>query len=167
MRIVPSEAAATETPPPDVGDPDVFRAFAGSRGLPVDFLAGHGLHVCAEDGPKPGWFGIPYPNVYGIWHTRYRRPHGADGPKYWAAQGSSTHLYNPQKVGPDADYVFFTEGEIDALVLTYLGYPAIGIPGAAIGNRVFQGAWKRLFDGMQVVVAFDNDEAGQAAAAAP
>lgn len=139
---------------------DDIAAFAAERGLPVEFLAQMGLHVSTT--VRPGWVAIPYPNLTGIWHTRYRNP-GVDGPKYWAPSGSGTHLYNPLRLGPNADVVWFAEGEIDCLVLVYLGYPALGIPGATIGAR-FHRSWKLLFDEAEIVVAFDNDEAGQAAA---
>lgn len=141
---------------------DDIASFAEARGLPVDFLKSMGLHISPPDGERPYWIAIPYPHLTGLWQTRYRNP-GVDGPKYWAAPGSGTHLYNPLRLGPNADVVWFTEGEIDCLTLVYLGLPAIGIPGATIGAR-FHKSWKTLYDEAEVVVAFDNDEAGQGAA---
>jgi len=151
-----------DTPDLSVYGSDDIAAFAATRGLPVEFLVKMGLHISPADGERPGWIAIPYPNLTGIWHTRYRNP-GVEGPKYWAPSGSGTHLYNPLCLGPNADVVWFTEGEIDCLVMVYLGYPAVGIPGATIGAR-FHRSWKMLYEEAEVVVAFDNDEAGQTAA---
>jgi len=140
--------------------------FALGRGLPLEYLEKQGLFVSPPDGERPDWIGIPYPHMTGRWHTRYRNPgtHEFESqPKYWAKPGSGTHLYNPQLIGPGAPLVFFTEGEIDCLVLTYLDYPSIGIPGTGVGER-FRGAWKLLFDGTRIAVALDNDEPGEAAA---
>ena len=149
-------------------DPTGLEGFADKRGLPLDFLATMGLHIAPDDGERPGWIAIPYPHLTGIWYMRYRNP--GDGPydqfnpKYWAKPGSQVHLYNPQRLGPNADAVIFTEGEIDCLVLTHLDYPAIGIPGASLAEK-FHGSWQLLFDDTHVIPAFDSDPAGQTASA--
>ena len=144
---------------------NTLELFANSRGLPVDFLESQGVHICPEDGDRPGWVAIPYPNLTGLWHYRYRNPDptAPHDQRYWAKPGSVTHLYNPSRLGPGADLVVLTEGEMDCLVLTYLGYPAIGISGAGTANR-FRGSWKLLFDETPIIVAFDAGPAGIAAA---
>ena len=154
--------SAPEWEVPDDHD-DPFREFANSRGLDPDFLAEHGVHLAGDSEQKPGWIAIPYPHLSGVWHVRFRNP-GVDGPKYWAAPGSGTHLYNPLHLGPNADEVWFAEGEFDTLSLIAAGYPAIGIPGASIAKKVFASEWRLLFDTAQVVVGFDPDETGEAAA---
>jgi DNA primase len=61
-------------------------------------------------------------------------------------------------LGEDVDRAYLTEGAVDCLSLMELGLSAVGIPGAA----GFKSAWVPLFDGVpEVVVAFDNDEAGR------
>jgi len=151
----------------EVAAADGLEGFADARGLPVDYLTSIGVHISPDDSDKPGWIAIPYPHLTGYWHTRYRNPgpgpYGAGNPKYWAKPGTQTHLYNPQRLGPNTDLVIFTEGEIDAMVLGYLGYPAIGIPGATIAQR-FHGSWQLLFQDTHVIVALDPDPAGQTAA---
>jgi DNA primase len=55
--------------------------------------------------------------------------------------------------------VFVCEGVIDCLTLMARGFPAVGVPGA----QRFRAEWVRLFDGVsEVIVAFDNDDAGRA-----
>jgi hypothetical protein len=145
-------------------EPDeAFEAFAARRGLPASFLTAHGIHVCPPDGEQPGWIAIPYPNLTGVWYHRYRNPDPTGTPKYWAPHGSATHLYNPSRLGPNSDVVFLTEGEIDCLVLAYLGFPAIGIPGTGSAGR-FRSAWRLLFDGAKIIVVTDSDPAGREAA---
>lgn len=138
--------------------------FAATRGLPVSALTSYGVHICPDDGEKPGWIALPYYNLTGSWYNRYRNPTSGGEPKYWGKPGSTMHLYNPLRLGPNADTVIFTEGEIDALVLVHLGYPAIGVPGAGGANR-FHSSWKLLFEDTKIVVAFDGDEAGHTGAA--
>ena len=146
-----------------------LEGYAEQRGLPVEFLQRHGIHICPEGGERPGWIAIPYPHLTGMWYHRYRNPapgpYGEGNPKYWAKAGSATHLHNPSRLGPNADLIVFTEGEFDCLALTYLGYPAIGLPGTGTTQR-FQGnaAWKLLFDDTTVIAAFDGDEGGRTAA---
>ena len=156
--------AIFEQPPtwtiPETHD-EQFAQFADSRNLPANLLSQHGVHV--SDNTRPGWIAIPYPHLSGIWHTRYRAPLGHDGPKYWQPKGTSVHLYNPLHLGPNADEVWFAEGEMDTLTLIAADLPAIGIPGASSAKNVFASEWKLLFDTATIVVAFDNDDAGQKA----
>ena len=154
--------SAPEWEIPDEHD-DPFRDFAASRGFDPQFLSRFGVSLAGEESPKPGWIAIPYAHLSGVWHVRYRNP-GSEGPKYWAEPGSGTHLYNPLHLGPNADEVWFAEGEFDTLSLIAAGLPAIGIPGASIAKKVFASEWRLLFDTAQIVVAFDPDETGEAAA---
>jgi DNA primase len=55
--------------------------------------------------------------------------------------------------------IYITEGAIDCLSLVEQGLAAVAIPGA--GN--FRPAWVGLFEGWQVVLAFDADEPGRRA----
>jgi hypothetical protein len=146
-----------------VVDVSGLEKFAKQRGLPAEFLAEQGLHIADEHAPKPGWIAIPYPHLSGLWHTRYRNP-GKGTPKYWQPPGTDVHLYNPMRLGPNADLVVFTEGEVDCLVLCFLGYPAVGIPGTQSSAERFKRSWRLLFTDARVVVAFDNDAPGQEAA---
>jgi len=54
--------------------------------------------------------------------------------------------------------VYICEGELDAMLLDQLGYPACAVPGAGS----FQDHWKSWFDGaIRVFLVLDADEAGQ------
>ena len=146
--------------------PDTFEnrfiIFAESRRLEPEFLAGLGVHVCPDNGDRPGWIAFPYTSLSHLWYHRYRNPSNDGGQRYHQP-GSGTHLYNPLHLGPNADQVWFCEGEVDALTAIRAGLPAIGVPGVGISQKIFEGSWRLLFDTATVVVAFDDDEAGRAA----
>ena len=78
-------------------------------------------------------------------------------PKYLGVDGVETRLYNAQALVADTDYIFVTEGELDAATLTVCGWPAIGLPGA--------NSWKKHYPRMlagfsRVVLVADGDDAG-------
>lgn len=162
MKVtVPSaREGATAIPSPlPAGDPEGLEDFATSRGFTPEFLAEYGIHVAGEDEWQPGWYAIPYPHLSGVWYNRYRNP-SSHGTKYLTPPGAGAHLYNPLHLGPQTEEVWFTEGELDALSLIYIGLPAIGITGV----HGFKAVWKLLFEHATVVAAMDNDEQGHEAA---
>ena len=77
-------------------------------------------------------------------------------PKYLALDGER-RMFNTRALVAPTNYLFVTEGELDAATLTVCGWPAVGIPGA--------NAWKphygRMMAGFQSVILFaDGDDAG-------
>lgn len=143
---------------------DRLASFCDSRGMDEWVAKAAGLYV-KDEGDYKGWLAIPYPHLTGTWGERYRRLVEGRGPKYMDVQGAELHLYNPQHLGPQSREVWFTEGEIDALILWQYGVPAIGMSGSSkYGHELFQEAWKLLFNRATVVIAVDNDEAGHKAA---
>lgn len=137
--------------------------FCESRGLDLGVATQAGLRI-EDEGNYEGWLAIPYPHLTGIWGTRYRRLD--DGmPKYMDMPGAELHLYNPAGLGPHSDEVWFTEGELDTLILLQYGVPAIGLSGATkYAHPLFQQAWSLLFAKARIVIATDNDGAGNKAA---
>ena len=145
---------------------EALEAFAEERGLPVEYLLQHGIHV-VQSGEREGWLAIPWRTWMGHeWYVRYRNMWGGS-PKYLDVSGAEIHLYNPRGAGPHSHTVFVCEGELDALTLCYLGYEAVGMSGAdKFAHAMFQEIYPLLFTGAKVVIAVDNDQAGQTAAAA-
>ena len=98
---------------------------------------------------------IPYLNPDGSVRTirfRYLSPRFN---KYDNFKGHNIHLYNVANTA--LPHVWICEGEFDSLVLTQMGFPAVGIPGAS----GFKPDWKFLFSNAeQVSLVFDGDEAG-------
>jgi len=142
QRIEPSEPT------------DALTEFAAARGLSPELLQDVGIRV-DDDSRYP--VVIPYPHLSGIWYERRRRWVGDDSkPKYLSPKHADPHLYNPLGLGPNADVVWITEGEIDCLSLIEIGRPAVGTQ----GTQSYDGRWSLLFSSAVVVLAFDNDDAG-------
>lgn len=69
---------------------------------------------------------------------------------------TSTRLYGANNIRGHTE-VYLCEGELDAIYLSQLGYPACGSPGAG----VFQESWVTWFtEARRVFIAFDADEPG-------
>ena len=104
----------------------------------------------------------PKGNIYDI-RFRCIDPHDhkdkeVDCPKYLGCDGVDTRLYNTRALMAPTDYIFLTEGEIDAATLTACGWPAVGVPGA----NNFKKHYARMLAGFsRVVLIADGDEAGR------
>lgn len=99
---------------------------------------------------------IPYLNPDGTVRTirfRYLNPRRQ---KYDNFKGANIHIYNVANTAQAK--VWLCEGEFDSLILSQLGFPAVGVPGAS----GFKPDWKYLFVNCeQVSLVFDGDEAGE------
>ena len=143
----------------DPNDPE-FQRFASNRGFDPNWLAELGMGRADSEavGYAGQWVGIPYLHKTGQWYTRYRRiDFEGHGPKYLSPPGATPRLYNPLHCGPDADYVWFCEGEFNALALVNLGLNAVAIGGASN----WKNHWTTLFESATVLVGYDNDPAGK------
>lgn len=80
-------------------------------------------------------------------------------PKYTQPSGQTARLFNLRAIKQATTRIAATEGELDAIILSQAGIPAIGIPGANqwTGHRYRA----RMFDGLDLVLFADNDDAGQ------
>ena len=97
---------------------------------------------------------IPYLTPTGPVSVKYRNLRPDAATKYLVPTGASTHLYNVMDLHRKSDRIVITEGEIDALTLSMLEIPSVGIPG--VNN--FKPFYRRVFDGYRdVVIATDND----------
>ncbi len=127
---------------------------ADARALSLDLLTDVGVRI--EEGTSHPIV-IPYPNLSGTWYERRRKWIGDDSkPKYLSPKHADPHLYNPLGLGPNAEVVWITEGEIDALSLIEIGRPAVGTQ----GTQTYDGRWSLLYEHAEVVLAFDADDAG-------
>ena len=80
---------------------------------------------------------------------------GPGGSKYWWEEGITARPYNVGDGLGDADgKVFVCEGEKKAMLLTQLGYAAVGLPGAGSFKR----EWHEHFaHAKRVLICFDSD----------
>jgi DNA primase len=82
-------------------------------------------------------------------------------PKYLHLKGVGVPMYNSDTLQglKKGDKVYITEGVFDATVLEQNGYHAVAI----LGVNNFKPEMTHQFKGLDVVLAFDNDEAGERA----
>jgi 5S rRNA maturation endonuclease (ribonuclease M5) len=108
---------------------------------------------------------IPYLDAYdNIYKVNIRRERGAS-PKYLQIKGGANWLFNSHKIKPSS-IVIMVEGEIDAMSISvaWNHYQIVPVAtGATTGARWLR--WPALLATAQkVLVAYDSDEPGNAAA---
>lgn len=82
-------------------------------------------------------------------------------PKYVTRKGSRAGLFNGDTL-LSTDKVVICEGEIDAMLLEQMGYPAVCSTG---GAGKWEAAWASLFAHVrQIYILYDNDAAGASGA---
>jgi hypothetical protein len=128
------------------------------RGISVDTLEECGIWWKEDDDYA---IRVPYRYYDGEWYTRIMldpeiNAAEFDGPKVRSPKNAEYHLYNPLRLGPNAELVFFCEGEYDTLSVIDCGFPAVG----SQGTNTFNPVWARLFGGAINCIAFDGDTAG-------
>lgn len=109
-----------------------------------------------------GRLAIPYLTQGGIVNIKFRclKDHSckdAHHAKYNGLPGRN-NLYNVRALFDASDTIAVCEGELDALLLSLSGVPAVGIPGAS----AWQKHYRYIFaDFTRIVVFTDGDEAGK------
>jgi len=137
------------------------------RGISADSAVSARLGVVDESIPgDPNAAGerlsIPYLTKSGVVDIRYRCIRGHDCgeiscPKYLGGVGVTPRIYGAGFLVSAGSRICIAEGELDSLILTQLGYSAVGVPGANTWKR----HWRRLFEDFTRVYIFcDGDDAG-------
>lgn len=89
--------------------------------------------------------------------NKYRRnPLDETKPKYIYDKGGKTTLYG-WHLAKKEKRILITEGEMDALVAWSANIPAVSSTGGAMS---FQDEWAELLKDKEVVICYDNDDAG-------
>lgn len=159
---------------------DAARRWLAGRGLAEPILranrVGYHVHAAAHVAVPgiPNTTGIVLPAldrgglaIYG----QLRSLRGGDGPKYL---NPSSQLARPVKVTPvrlaalpaTRQVVFVCEGMLDALTVAQAGWRACAVLGAGLAGERVAAELLRTYPGRDLVLAFDNDPAGRAAAQA-
>ncbi|NUM37231.1 MAG: hypothetical protein HUU50_22025 [Candidatus Brocadiae bacterium] len=107
---------------------------AFSKGLPEEFLQNLGIE------PKGNWLRIPYYQEDGTLASRQRKRWALSAKEGSAWEAGEGHpipyglwkLKEARKEG----YLFLVEGESDCWTLWYHGYPALGLPGADMAEKI-------------------------------
>ncbi len=131
----------------------------------AEWLSKRGLTASTIHDAQLSWNGdelvIPIFNAEGVHlFNKYRRnPASSDGPKYRYEKGSTSALYNLHTILREdvKQPIFICEGELDCLLLNSLGVSAVTSTG---GSGTFNKEWAQHFEGKEVYIVFDRDDAG-------
>lgn len=154
----------------DALTPEV-RSYLEARGLDREAVDGSRLGLVTDPDPAhavyEGRLAIPFITPTGVVYMRFRCLEGHDCDeyshgKYEGPAGTTTHLYNVPALHEATTVIGVCEGELDALVASAAGLPAVGVP----GSNNWKPFYYRLFDDFErVVVLGDSDSAGREFAA--
>lgn len=130
-------------------------AWWSARGFTRDLVARYGF------GATTRAYTIPLVDHTGkFWGLKYRRRDDTIPMKYWSASGQRAGVHVPPLARASRTAVL-TEGELDAALLDSIGLPAISLTsGAKMDPRRHLEPWDRI------IVAYDQDQAGQDGAGA-
>lgn len=143
------------------------REYLRTRGIGPETAARFRLGVATS--PRVGHEGlrgrlvIPYLTPAGPVNFSFRclRQHDCKDvgcPKYLPIEGMERNLYNVLDLKVDSPFICVTEGELDALTLSMVGLPAVGIPGVKTWQKHFA---RCLEDFDRILVLGDGDKAGR------
>lgn len=145
-------------------------SYLGSRGIDRHMAEAYRLGVVRE--PQPGHdpyvgrLAIPYLSRGGVLTIKFRcmEEHGGKCKdhghvKYLCLPNTKPRLYNVNAFFDSQPYIAVTEGEIDAMTLSWhADVPAVACPGVS----TWQPHFPRVFNGFQAVYVYaDGDQPGQ------
>lgn len=142
--------------------------YLGSRGIDPQMAQAYRLGVVQEPQPGHDWFrgrlSIPYVTRGGIVQMKFRclQDHNCkdhNHQRYMGLTNVKPHLYNVNAFFDTAPYIAITEGEIDAMTLSWHAYiPAVSCPGVS----TWQPHFPLCFKGFERVFLYaDGDQPGQ------
>lgn len=149
--------------------PEGVEAYLANRGISLDTAKRWKLGYVAVPMDGHEWYqgrlAIPYLTSSGpvtmtfrCLKTHNHKDEGVSCKKYLAEEGVYRPLFNAYAFTKASGVVYAVEGELDAVVASSLGYPAVGFPGAGR----WESHWDYLFDGFDHVIALcDGDDAGR------
>jgi len=108
--------------------------------------------------PYEGMLCIPYLDRLGrVLKVRFRRLEGS-GPKYMDLPHEHSRIFNTKAIFEADSEIHVTEGEMDCIILTQLGYHAIALPGA----QMWQKHHTKVLAGFNRIICWgDPDDGGK------
>jgi twinkle protein len=132
----------------------------------LDWLAGRGITSETIEsfkirevsrGGQP-WALFPYLRDGVYVNGKYRNP--ADKKGMQQEKDAEPCLFGWHLIEPKARRVVIAEGEIDAMTLHQVGLPALSVNAGAGNHQWIENDWERLERFSEILICFDNDEAG-------
>ncbi len=137
----------------------------------LDWLAKRGISNATIDAFKvrevqkngEPWALFPYLRDGVYVNGKYRNP--ADKKGMQQEKDAEPCLFGWHLIDPKARTIAISEGEIDAMTLHQMGIPALSVNAGAGNHQWIENDWARLERFSEILVCFDNDEAGDKGAA--
>lgn len=132
----------------------------------LDWLTSRGLAAATIDAFKVRevqrnghpWALFPYLRDGVYVNGKYRNPDDKKGMQQ--EKDAEPCLFGWHLIDPKARTVAIAEGEIDAMTLHQVGLPALSVNAGAGNHQWIENDWQRLERFSEILVCFDNDEAG-------
>lgn len=133
------------------------KEWLSSRGLTDQTIAAFRIGEQVRDGKAYALF--PYLRDGELVNVKARNV--ADKKDMRQEGGAEPCLYGWHLIDPKARTVAICEGEIDAMTLHQCGIPALSVNAGAGNHQWIDNDWSRLERFSDIVLCFDNDEAGR------
>ncbi|MDE2368517.1 MAG: toprim domain-containing protein, partial [Burkholderiales bacterium] len=132
-----------------------------SRGLTDETIEAFRIGEQLRDGKAYAVF--PYLRDGELVNAKYRNP---DEKRDMRQEGGAEPcLFGWHLIDPRARTIAITEGEIDAMTLHQAGIPAVSVNAGAGNHQWIESDWDRLERFSEILICFDDDEAGRKGAA--
>jgi len=132
-----------------------------SRGLTQETVEAFKIREVSRNGQP--WALFPYLRDGAYVNGKYRNPDDKKGMQQ--EKDAEPCLFGWHLIDPKARTVAICEGEIDAMTLHQVGMPALSVNAGAGNHQWIENDWDRLQRFSEILVCFDNDEAGDKGAA--
>lgn len=137
------------------------KTWLNSRGLTDETIAA--FKVGEQVNGQKAYAVLPYLRDGVLVNAKYRNP--AEKKDMRQEGGAEPCLFGWHLIDPKCRTVAITEGEIDAMTLHQCGIPALSVNAGAGNHQWIENDWLRLERFSEILVCFDDDEAGQKGAA--
>jgi twinkle protein len=131
------------------------------RGLTAETIEAFKVREVRRNGEP--WALFPYLRDGVYVNGKYRNP--ADKKGMQQEKDAEPCLFGWHLIDPKARTVVIAEGEVDAMTLHQVGLPALSVNAGAGNHQWIENDWDRLERFSDILVCFDNDEAGDKGAA--
>lgn len=141
---------------PKTALPTVTAQWLQGRGLSPETIEAFKVREVVRNGEP--WALFPYLRDGVYINGKYRNP--ADKKGMQQEKDAEPCLFGWHLIPPNCRQVAICEGEIDAMTLHQAGIPALSVNAGAGNHQWIESDWTRLERFSDILVCFDNDEAG-------
>lgn len=138
-----------------VSEGDVL-SWLKSRGLKEETVTAFKVREQTRDGKTYAVF--PYMREGELVNVKYRNVHEKKDMRQEI--GAEPCLFGWHLIAPNTRTIAITEGELDAMSLHQVGFPALSVNAGAANHQWIENDWERLERFSEILICFDNDEAG-------